>query len=78
MHGYGWDEYDARIGGVQSIHDKGNNIDLTTTFVKIPGGNHGGSWAARIRGELRDGAPKNTRTMLFYYIAQDGDGELYF
>ncbi|PCD41728.1 hypothetical protein AU210_004272 [Fusarium oxysporum f. sp. radicis-cucumerinum] len=76
MHGYGWDEYDARIGGVQSIHDKGNNIDLTTTFVKIPGGNHGGSWAARIRGELRDGAPKNTRTMLFYYIAQDGDGEL--
>ncbi|QGI80455.1 hypothetical protein CEK25_007297 [Fusarium fujikuroi] len=76
MHGYGWDEYDARIGGVQSIHDKGNNIDLTTTFVKIPGGNHGGSWAARIKGELRDGAPKNTRTMLFYYIAQDGQGEL--
>ncbi|KAF9782003.1 hypothetical protein IL306_011954 [Fusarium sp. DS 682] len=76
MHGYGWDEYDARIGGVQSIHDKGNNIDLTTSFVKFPGGNHGGSWAARIKGELRDGAPKNTRTMLFYYIAQDGDGEL--
>lgn len=76
MHGYGWDEYDARIGGVQSIHDKGNNIDLTTTFVKIPGGNHGGSWAARIKGELLDGAPKNTRTMLFYYIAQDGQGEL--
>ncbi|KAL4723258.1 Processing alpha glucosidase I [Fusarium chlamydosporum] len=76
IHGYGWDEYDARIGGVQSIHDKGNNIDLTTTFVKIPGGSHGGSWAARIKGEVRDGAAKDTKTMLFYYIAQDGEGEL--
>ncbi|GKU01974.1 mannosyl-oligosaccharide glucosidase [Fusarium langsethiae] len=76
IHGYGWDEYDARIGGVQSIHDKGNNIDLTTTFVKIPGGSHGGSWAARIKGELREGAAKDTKTMLFYYIAQDGEGEL--
>jgi mannosyl-oligosaccharide glucosidase len=76
IHGYGWDEYDARIGGVQSIHDKGNNIDLTTTFVKISGGSHGGSWAARIKGELREGAAKDTKTMLFYYIAQDGDGEL--
>ncbi|RMJ07469.1 hypothetical protein CDV36_012931 [Fusarium kuroshium] len=76
IHGYGWDEYDARIGGVQSIHDEGNKIDLTTTFVKIPGGNHGGSWAARIKGELRADAPKNVKTMLFYYIAQDGEGEL--
>lgn len=61
---------------MQSIHDKGNNIDLTTTFVKIPGGSHGGSWAARIKGEVRDGAAKDTKTMLFYYIAQDGEGEL--
>ncbi|KAF4984228.1 hypothetical protein FZEAL_516 [Fusarium zealandicum] len=76
IRGYGWDEYDARIGGVQTIHDEGNKIDLTTTFVKIPGGSHGGSWAARIKGELREDAPENTKTMLFYYIAQDGDGEL--
>ncbi|KAF5000326.1 hypothetical protein FDECE_11243 [Fusarium decemcellulare] len=76
IHGYGWDEYDARIGGVQSIHDEGNKIDLTTTFVKVPGGNHGGSWAARIKGQLRDDAPENTKTMLFYYIAQDGEGQL--
>ncbi|RBR13154.1 uncharacterized protein FIESC28_08340 [Fusarium coffeatum] len=76
IHGYGWDEYDARIGGVQSIHDKANSIDLTTTFVKIPGGSHGGSWAARVKGEPREGAAKDTKTMLFYYIAQDGEGEL--
>lgn len=61
---------------MQSIHDKANSIDLTTTFVKIPGGSHGGSWAARIKGEPREGAAKDTKTMLFYYIAQDGEGEL--
>ena len=61
---------------MQSIHDKANSIELTTTFVKIPGGSHGGSWAARIKGEPREGAAKDTKTMLFYYIAQDGEGEL--
>ncbi|KAK7421351.1 Processing alpha glucosidase I [Neonectria punicea] len=76
IHGYGWDEYDARTGGAQTIHDEGNRIDLTTSFVKIPGGNHGGSWAARIKGELREGVPPDTKTMLFYYIAQEGGGEL--
>lgn len=76
MHGYGWDEYDARNGGVQSLNDKGNKIDITTTFVKVPGGAHGGSWAARIKGKLRKDAPKDGKTMLFYYIAQEGDGEL--
>lgn len=76
IHGYGWNEFDARHGGVQTIHDTGNKIDLTTTFVKIPGGEHGGSWAARIKGELRPDAAKDTNTMLFYYIAQEGSGEL--
>ena len=76
IHGYGWDEYDARTGGVQSIHDEGNNIDITTSFVKVPGGSHGGSWAARIKGELREDAAPDTKTMLYYYIAQEGAGEL--
>ncbi|KAI5461508.1 family 63 glycoside hydrolase [Mariannaea sp. PMI_226] len=76
IHGYGWDEYDARTGGVQTIHDEGNNVDITTSFVKFPGGSHGGSWAARIKGEIRSDAPKDSKTMLFYYIAQEGEGEL--
>ncbi|KAF7560978.1 hypothetical protein G7046_g3168 [Stylonectria norvegica] len=76
IHGYGWDEYDARNGGVQSIHDEGNMIDITTSFVKVPGGSHGGSWAARIKGELRDDAPDDTKTMVYYYIAQEGGGQL--
>ncbi|RXG42807.1 hypothetical protein VDGE_08395 [Verticillium dahliae] len=74
INGYGWDEYDARKGGVQSIHDEANHIDITTSFVKVPGGAHGGSWAARIKGVPRDGAPANLKTMVHYYIAQDGQG----
>ncbi|PHH61719.1 hypothetical protein CDD81_8011 [Ophiocordyceps australis] len=77
MHGYGWDEYDARSGGVQTIHDVGNKIDLSTTFVKVPGGGHGGSWAARIKGQLRADAPPSLKTAVYYYIAQEGDDELH-
>lgn len=61
---------------MQSIHDEGNGIDITTSFVKIPGGAHGGSWAARIKGVVREGVPKDTKTMLFYYISQEGNSEL--
>lgn len=74
MQGYGWDEYDTRRGGVQSIHDKENRIDITTSFVKIPGGGHGGSWAARIKGELRDDAAEDQKTILFFYVTQEGLG----
>ncbi|PNY28129.1 Uncharacterized protein TCAP_01938 [Tolypocladium capitatum] len=76
MRGYGWDEYDARNGGTQTIHDEGNKIDLTTSFIKVPGGSHGGSWAARIKGQLRNDAPEDFKTTVYYYIAQDGNGGL--
>ena len=51
-----WTEYDPREGGVQVIKDGLNNVKITTEFLKVPGGDHGGSWAARIKGEpLRSG-----------------------
>ncbi|KAH8879617.1 glycoside hydrolase family 63 protein [Thozetella sp. PMI_491] len=74
MHGYGWDEFDTRAGGVQSIHDTENSIDITTSFVKIPGGSHGGSWAARIKGKLHDDAPQDRKTILIMYVTQEGLG----
>jgi mannosyl-oligosaccharide glucosidase len=73
MKGYGWDEYDPRRGGVQSIRDTGNNLDITTSFVKVPGGAHGGNWAARIKGVLSDDAPPNQKTIVIYYVTQEGD-----
>ncbi|RYP05556.1 hypothetical protein DL764_003733 [Monosporascus ibericus] len=76
MAGYGWDEYDTRRGGVQTIHDAGNLIDVTTSFVKIPGGGHGGSWAARIKGEPREEAPSDLKTTMMFYLASEAWGEV--
>lgn len=76
MRGYGWDEYDVRKGGRQTIHDVGNFIDLTIDFVKIPGGNHGGSWAARVKGVPRDDAPEDTHTSIVFYTSLEGLGNL--
>lgn len=76
MHGYGWDEYDVRYGGRQTIHDAGNSIDITTEFVKIPGGQHGGSWGVRIKGTPRDDAPEKLMTTMIFYAAMDGFGSL--
>lgn len=78
MAGYGWEEYDARQGGREVIHDAGNKIDLTIDFVKRPGGSHGGSWAARVKGTLRDDAPPNLITTVLFYAGMDGLGELGF
>jgi len=51
LQGYTWTEYDSREGGVQVINDLANNVQITTEFLKIPGGDHGGRWAVRIKGK---------------------------
>ena len=76
MAGYGWDEYDVRDGGRQTIHDAGNNIDITTEFVKIPGGVHGGNWGVRIKGIPREDAPPNLLSTMIFYTAMEGLGSL--
>ncbi|KAL2126219.1 hypothetical protein VTI74DRAFT_1407 [Chaetomium olivicolor] len=77
MKGYGWEEYDPRRGGVQSIHDIENGLDITTSFVKVPGGAHGGNWAARIKGKLNADVPKDQKTIVVFYVTQEGqDSEL--
>ncbi|KAK2764963.1 Processing alpha glucosidase I [Arachnomyces sp. PD_36] len=76
MAGYGWDEYDIRKGGRETIHDAGNTLDLTIDFIKVPGGSNGGSWGARIKGEPRPDAPPNQPTTLVFYAAMEGLGSL--
>ena len=76
MAGYGWEEYDIRNGGRQVVHDAGNNLDLTIEFVKVPGGSHGGGWAARISGTPRDDAPEHLITTMVFYAGMEGLGEL--
>lgn len=76
MAGYGWDEYDIRKGGRETIHDAGNTLDLTIDFVKVPGGQHGGSWGFRVKGVPReDGSPDQPTSMVFY-TTLEGLGQL--
>ncbi|KAF2156237.1 glycoside hydrolase family 63 protein [Myriangium duriaei CBS 260.36] len=77
MAGYGWDSYDPRHGGKQTIHDAGNGIDITTEFVKFPDrGSNGGSWGARIKGVPREEAPPNLRSTVVFYAGLEGFGSL--
>ncbi|KAI4914433.1 hypothetical protein J4E85_010496 [Alternaria conjuncta] len=76
LDGYGWDEYDVRSGGRQTIHDPANKIDITTEFIKFPGGEHGGSWGARIKGTPREDAGPNLRTTVVWYNTLAGFGNL--
>lgn len=76
MAGYGWDEYDARLGGRQTIHDAGNTMDITTEFVKIPGGQYGGSWGVRVKGTPREDAPNRLISTVLFYAGMEGLGSL--
>ncbi|KAJ7684923.1 glycoside hydrolase [Mycena polygramma] len=64
---YTWTEYDTRQGGVQVIKDTPNNVQITTEFLKVAGGDHGGSWAARIKGEPIDPDKPSHPSLIFYF-----------
>lgn len=76
MAGYGWDEYDIRKGGRQTIHDAGNSLDLTIDFVKVPGGHNGGSWGFRVKGVPREDAEPDQPTSVVFYTTLEGLGQL--
>ncbi|KAF8970494.1 Processing alpha glucosidase I [Entomortierella lignicola] len=72
---YGWLKNDGRTFGTQQLKDTRNNVELTTDFIKIPGGGHGGSWGARISGKpIREGEPMTIAAL--YYIGVDGEGNI--
>lgn len=66
MEGYGWTQYDTRVGGSQTIHDSNLQIDLTTEFFKT---SDGLSWGVRVSGVPRPGAPADLKTALIWHIA---------
>ncbi|KAK5105745.1 hypothetical protein LTR62_002194 [Meristemomyces frigidus] len=83
MAGYGWDAYDPRTGGFQTVHDKGNGIDIETSFVKFEGGK--GDWGARIKGTPREdadvgpgseGGAENMKTSVWFAVGMEGLGGL--
>ncbi|KAF6764909.1 glycoside hydrolase [Ephemerocybe angulata] len=75
LDSYTWTEFDAREGGVQVLKDGLNNVKITTELLKVAGGENGGSWAARIKGEpLRPDAPSRISTI--FYLGLEGIGGL--
>ncbi|CAH1641997.1 unnamed protein product [Spodoptera littoralis] len=64
---YGWLRHDGVTFGEQLIVDKPHNI--TTSFIKTPGGEHGGHWTARINVTTKGHA--KVPFVLIWYAALD-------
>ena len=72
MAGFGWEEYDPRVGGRQVFRDTANNIEITTEFVKSEEGN---DWAVRVKGQPIDGN-NMVKTGVVFYAGLEGEGSL--
>jgi mannosyl-oligosaccharide glucosidase len=68
---YGWTTYDVRTGGTQIIQDVGNQIDISTEFIKKSEGQSAGNWALRIKGKLRKDAPADLKTSVVFYVGME-------
>ncbi|KAG8941772.1 Processing alpha glucosidase I [Tulasnella sp. 424] len=75
LGGYTWTEHDPREGGVQVLKDPKLNLELTTEVLKFPGGEHGGSWATRIKGRPLNPA-KPMKVSVVSYQGIEGLGSL--
>ncbi|KAI0303387.1 glycoside hydrolase, partial [Multifurca ochricompacta] len=75
LDGYTWTQFDAREGGIQVLNDSQNNVKITTELLKVAGGEHGGSWAARIKGEPIN-KEQPSRTSFVFYAGLEGMGGL--
>ncbi|EIE76170.1 hypothetical protein RO3G_00874 [Rhizopus delemar RA 99-880] len=73
IEGYGYHKHDGREFASQVIHDTPSNIKLSTEFIKIPEGKHGGDWGVRIRGvPINNEVPAVTSVM--FYVGIEGEG----
>ncbi|GAA5925452.1 mannosyl-oligosaccharide glucosidase [Sporobolomyces koalae] len=68
---YTFTEHDGRTASKEVIKDDLNNVELTASFLKIPGASSAGGWAVRIEGKpLRPDAM--SRISLINYFGNDG------
>lgn len=69
MAGFGWKEYDPRLGGTQVINDVGNHVRIITEFIKTPDG----SWGVRVKGLP---LTSDVTTTVVFYAGLEGQGDL--
>lgn len=74
MDGYGWEFYDPRLGGLETIHDTENHVDISISFLKDQSDGSGQSWVARIKGSPRADAPSDLETALIFYLGSESEG----
>jgi mannosyl-oligosaccharide glucosidase len=66
LDSYTYTHHDPREGAIQVIKDGPNNVLLTIEWLKVAGGKHGGSWAARLKGEpINEGEPCHSQTVTY-------------
>jgi len=64
---FGWNKHDGVNFGVQNILDR--TVNITTSFVKSPGGTNGGDWSNRINIQPIKKKDVNIESGLMYYVA---------
>uniref|UniRef100_A0A8D8LV22 Mannosyl-oligosaccharide glucosidase n=1 Tax=Cacopsylla melanoneura TaxID=428564 RepID=A0A8D8LV22_9HEMI len=64
---YTWTHHDGKSFGVQEIDEE--PFRLTTSFVKKPGGKHGGDWTARISVDTKEKRFEGEKISLMVYTA---------
>ncbi|ORZ15868.1 glycoside hydrolase [Absidia repens] len=67
LTGYGYHKHNGRNFAKQKLNDGPSNIEITTEFIKVPGGDHGGDWAVRIHGRPIQPQVPSTTSALFYF-----------
>ncbi|KAI9187570.1 Processing alpha glucosidase I [Blastocladiella emersonii ATCC 22665] len=73
MAGYGYAAHNGRDYARQTVNDTASNLHLSTEWLHAPGGDHGGDWTVRVRGEPLD-PTKPAAVALFYYAGLEGNG----
>lgn len=69
LNRYTWTEHDGRNFGVQEIED--GPYRMTTSFVKRPGGDHGGDWTARVSVSGKGEAARDEVALIFYAATEE-------
>lgn len=58
--------YDTRTGGIQTVRDDSNHVDISTEFMKTP---EGEGWGMRVSGIPRADAPAKVETAVIFHVA---------